>query len=224
MILSDFPKLHSPFVRQHYKVGPHKTVYFVVNKINPGYEWVFDDPDTFAVEKLDGSNVKIMIEDGQIKAIQNRMNIVDPYRCSQEHARILQGVYYAMSEGYLKFDGERAGELIGPKYAKNPYDLNHHIWYPFSKTISDLKYVDFPHSEPTFERWSEYFRTEIKSLMGSKLPPEGIIFYNLKRQEQGLVFMSKLRRDMFRWHYRGEVKDYDPNTYQSESGSIASSL
>ncbi|MFH1434914.1 MAG: hypothetical protein ABIJ56_04265 [Pseudomonadota bacterium] len=30
-------------------------VYLVVDRINPGFEWVFDDPDTIAVEKLDGT-------------------------------------------------------------------------------------------------------------------------------------------------------------------------
>ena len=67
-ILNDFPKLHCPFIPQTFKVHhedfrrvgqqfhPRKNgVYLAVNLINPGYEWVFDDPETFAVEKPDGT-------------------------------------------------------------------------------------------------------------------------------------------------------------------------
>ena len=65
-ILSDFPKLYCPFIRQTFKVNSEQykkfrsqfnlrspEVYLVVDKINQGYEWVFDDEDTIAVEKFD---------------------------------------------------------------------------------------------------------------------------------------------------------------------------
>ncbi len=58
-MLSDFPKLHCPFIRQTFPVdrkawkqhGPslklrEPEAYLVVDRVNPGYEWVFDDPDT----------------------------------------------------------------------------------------------------------------------------------------------------------------------------------
>jgi hypothetical protein len=32
-------------------------VYLVVDRVNPGYEWVFEDPETIAVEKLNGTNI-----------------------------------------------------------------------------------------------------------------------------------------------------------------------
>ncbi|MCP4674639.1 MAG: hypothetical protein GY854_03825 [Deltaproteobacteria bacterium] len=74
-VLCVFPKLHCPFIRQTFQVNKKHwkehgaklklrkaEVYLVVDRINPGYEWVFDDPDTIAVEKLDGTNVKILTE------------------------------------------------------------------------------------------------------------------------------------------------------------------
>jgi hypothetical protein len=73
--LTDYPKLHCPFVRKTYEVNQDDwrkhgrklqlrkpEVYLVTPEINPGYEWVFDDPDTIAVEKLDGTNVKLLID------------------------------------------------------------------------------------------------------------------------------------------------------------------
>jgi len=41
-----------------------------------GYEWVFDNPEIFAVEKLDGSNVKIRTEGGRLIKVQNRKTLL----------------------------------------------------------------------------------------------------------------------------------------------------
>jgi len=70
-LLTDFPKIQCPFVRKTFKVNKDDfkqhgrqlqlrapEVYLVTDEINPGFEWVFDDPDTIAVEKLDGTNLK----------------------------------------------------------------------------------------------------------------------------------------------------------------------
>jgi uncharacterized protein (DUF2225 family) len=70
IVMSDFPKIECPFTRQTFKVNKkdfHKhgrrlqlrnpEVYLVIDKINPGYEWVFEDEDTIAVEKLNGTNI-----------------------------------------------------------------------------------------------------------------------------------------------------------------------
>ena len=57
-ILTDFSKLYCPFIRQTFKTNKehHKKfgakyqlrnpeVYLVVDKVNPGYEWVFEDKE-----------------------------------------------------------------------------------------------------------------------------------------------------------------------------------
>ena len=88
VILSDFPKLFCPFIRQSFKINSEQykkaraqfnlrspEVYLVVDRVTPGYEWVFEDEDTFAVKKLDGTNIKIKTEDGRLIAVQNRKNV-----------------------------------------------------------------------------------------------------------------------------------------------------
>jgi hypothetical protein len=70
ILMTDFQKLHCPFIRKDFKVNEddwkkyghelqlrQPKAYLVVNEINPGYEWIFEDSETIAVEKLDGSNV-----------------------------------------------------------------------------------------------------------------------------------------------------------------------
>ena len=68
-MIPNFPKLECPFVRKNYKVDiedfkkyghelqlREPKVYLVTPEVNPGYEWVFDDPNTFAVEKQNGKH------------------------------------------------------------------------------------------------------------------------------------------------------------------------
>jgi len=38
---------------------------------------------------------------------------------------------------------------------------------------------------------------------------EGIVFYNLRRKEEGKIYRSKLRRDMFGWYYSDVIEIYD---------------
>src|SRR3990167_5675296 len=142
-ILTDFPKLHCPFLRQTFDVNREQwqkhgsplgmrepKAYLVVNRVNPGYEWVFEDPDTIAVEKLNGTNIKILTEKGRLIAVQNRLNVIDPLQIMKGKTFIIEGVFIAIGKDYVKPDGEQAGELIGPKVQGNPYKLDLHEWYP----------------------------------------------------------------------------------------------
>lgn len=111
--LSDFPKVECPFVRKIFKVHEadfkkhgsrlrlrEPEVYLVTNEINPGFEWVFDDPDTIAVEKLDGTNVKIKTENGRLIALQNRKNIIDPLLLLKGKSFIVEGIFMSIQKGY----------------------------------------------------------------------------------------------------------------------------
>lgn len=230
--LTDFPKLHCPFIRQTFEVDRDDfrrhgrklhvrkpEVYLVVNRINPGYEWVFDDPDTFAVEKLDGTNIKIKTEEGRLVAFQNRKNVIDPLKIISGNAHLIEGLFRSIAKGYVNPDGEQAGELIGPKINGNPYRLDLHEWYPFHKAITDLRYRSFHEHERTFDNWSVWFKdwlhsryfTKIASKKGTdeKVFAEGVVFYNLTRRDEGKTWMAKLRRDMFDWFYEGlTIRDY----------------
>jgi len=227
--LSDFPKLHCPFIRQTFKVNyddwkmhgsefqlREPEAYLVVNRVNPGYEWVFDDPETIAVEKLDGTNVKILTENGRLLAVQNRLNVIDPLQVIKGKNFIIEGLFQAIGKDYVKIDGEQVGELIGPKLQGNPYKLDIHLWYPFHKAISDLRYKSFHEHDRTFDNWSSWFRTHLVSRFFTKrasklsldevVMAEGVIFYNLKRRADGKVWMAKLRRNMFDWYYTDGIR------------------
>ena len=227
--LSNFPKLECPFKRQYfecnlddiqnfgrlYNIRPkQKTLYLAVPEINPGYEWVFDDENTIATEKLDGSNVKLKTSKGRLIAIQNRKNVIDPLQIVKGQTHYLEGVFQAVGKGYVEMNGEQAGELIGPKLQGNPYELTTHLWYPFEKSIKHLRYNSFDQHERTFENWSVWFKDYLFSRFATKrgnknIFAEGIVLYNLKRKSEGKVYRAKLRRDMFSWYYSDKIKIFN---------------
>lgn len=234
--LSDFPKIHCPFIRQTFKVDRDDfkqhgaklqlrtpEVYLVVNRVNPGFEWVFEDPETIAVEKLDGTNIKILVEGGRLAAVQNRLNVVDPLQILHGKTFIMEGVYAAIDKSFLSKDGEWAGELIGPKVQGNPYKLDQHLWYPFESALGNLRYRSFHEHERTFENWSAWFRDNLQSRFYVKRAAklgltdsvfaEGVVFYNLKRRSESKSWMAKLRRNMYPWFYEEKVRilDYLPD-------------
>ncbi len=227
MKLTDFPKISCPFIRKDFdvdmdqwKIHGHKMqlrspkAYLVINQINPGYEWVFEDPKTFCCEKLDGTNIKLFTEGGRLITVMNRKNIIDPLQIIKGKTFIPEGIFRAVGKGYIEKDGEQAGELIGPKLQGNPYRLDNHIWYPFSKAIKHLSYRSFHEYDRTFENWSSWFQMGLWSRFHMKrkekddIPvwAEGVVFYNLERKEKGLPYMAKLRRDMFEWFYSDKIK------------------
>ena len=223
--LSDFPKVECPFIRKLYPVEAEgfkkhgrrlqlrkPEVYLATPEVNPGFEWVFDDPDTIAVEKLDGTNVKLQTENGRLIALQNRKNVIDPLQLLSGKAFIIEGIFMAIQKGYVEDNIVQAGEVIGPKLQGNPYHLNSHIWYPFEKAIKHLRYKSFHKHEPTYDNLSGWFKDHLKSLLHSKASgyenadfAEGVIFYNLKRKADGQSYMAKLRRDMFEWYYSDDL-------------------
>ena len=143
-MMCDFPKVQCPFLRQTFSVDldgfkrlgsklklRNPEVYLAVNRVNPGFEWVFEHPDTVAVEKLDGSNIKLKTEKGRLVEVQNRLNVIDPLQILSGKVFLMEGVFQAIGKGYVQENGEQSGELIGPKLQGNPYKLDTHIWYPF---------------------------------------------------------------------------------------------
>jgi hypothetical protein len=232
-ILSDFPKLHCPFLRQTFKVRPDEfkklgnqyglrepEAYLVVDRVNPGYEWVFGDPGTFAVEKLNGTNVKLKTEKGRLVALQNRKNVIDPLQILHGKAFIIEGIFRSIAKDYVKEDGEQAGEVIGPKLQGNPYKLDFHEWYPFDRAVESLRYKSFHQHERTFDNWDSWFKDFLFSLyyqkrasklgLTDKVFAEGVVFYNLKRRDEGKEWRAKLRRDMYPWFYEGlTIEGYD---------------
>ena len=228
-LLSDFPKIVCPFIRKNYNVNKDEwkkvgrklglrepMVYLVTNEVTPGYEWVFEDEETIAVEKLNGTNIKILTENGRLIRVQNRLNNIDPLQIMRGKTFIMEGVFTAIGKDYVKKDGEQCGELIGPKVQANPYKLDVHEWYPFEKTISALRFKSFNEHERTFENLSLWFKdwlfsryyTKRASKLGidDKVMAEGVVFYNLKRKAEKKTWMAKLRRDMYDWYYSDSIE------------------
>ncbi len=224
--LTDFPKIECPFVRKIYKVDKtdwrkygHKLqlrepkVLIVTPEINEGYEWVLHDKHTIAVEKLNGTNVKLLTEKGSLVSAYNRKNPIDMLKIIESKGKtaLVEGIFQAVAKGYIQPDGEQVGEIIGKSIQGNPYKMNGHMWYPFDKAIKDLLYRSFHEHDRTFENWDSWFKNYLVSRyytkrsamgnMGEKVMAEGVIFYNLKRKEEGRKYMAKLRRDMFPWYY-----------------------
>ena len=231
-MLTDFPKIYCPFIRQTYKVNyedfekhgskynlRNPRAYLVINKINPGYEWVLEDEATIAIEKLNGTNIKIKTEKGRLIALQNRKNVIDPLQIISGKTHIIEGIFRSIGKNYVQPDGEQVGELVGPKVNGNPYKLLYHEWYPFRRCTAYLKYKSFHNYDRTFDNWESWFKDYLFSLYYMKKHPEGtpkimaegIVFYNLKRQEQGKTWRAKLRRDMFSFFYEKDIRiiDYD---------------
>jgi len=225
IILTDFPKIECPFIRKNHPISKEQfqdyrkkynlresQLYLVTKEVNPGYEWVFAEPDTIAVEKLDGTNVKVLIENKRIVHVQNRMNVIDLLSIESSKFQFSDGIFNAAGKGYFTANGEYVGELLGPKINANHYKLPSHEWYPFERAISSLKYKSFNEHERTFENLSTWFKNYLFSLFYAKkhnLPineaiyAEGVVFYNLKRKaENQWPYMAKLRRDMFDWYYQ----------------------
>ncbi len=99
--------------------------------------------------------------------------------------------------------------------------MSQHQWYPFDKAIKDLRYKSFHLHDRTFDNWSSWFKDYLFSLYYNKMKKkkypsifaEGVVFYNLKRKEQGKIYRAKLRRNMFEWFYSDKIEifGYDKN-------------
>lgn len=190
--MKDMPKLESPFVRKDVNGE-----YIVTPEITEGYEWVFDDSSVLAIEKLHGTNVSIIIENGQIVSIWNRTSRI-PFFCKGKRF-ILEGLLESHERGYCDLpDGQWFGELIGPKVNGNPYNLDKHVWIPFATYANEhLAYKSWGKYPKTFESMSEWFKTLMPLYAMKRGDKEGFV--------EGVVFthpdgrMAKLRKDMFDW-------------------------
>ena len=205
MKIKDMPKIHSPFVRKEINGE-----YVVTNEITEGYEWVFEDETTIAVEKLHGTNVSIEIRDGIIVGIWNRIERIPFFNRGKIH--IVMGILKSFENKYMEFlgDGQHFGELIGPKVNGNPYKLEEHIWIPFeSYGQKHLAYTCWGKYPKTFESISEWFK-ELMPLYNYRIHGRDIDVVagtemETKQFVEGIVFthpdgrMAKLRCDMFDW-------------------------
>lgn len=197
--IRDMPKLESPFVR---KINDNDD-YIITNEITPGAEWVFNggEDEVVCTEKLDGTNVSILIKEGIIVSIWNRTERIPFFNKGKKH--IIDGLLNSFERGYMEFldDGQHFGELVGPKVNGNPLQLKEHLWIPFNSYAREkLSYHSWHKYPKSFENINKWFLDEIDeggifSLFMRrneiKQKPEGVVFHNLKTGQ-----MFKLRLDM----------------------------
>lgn len=196
--IRDMEKIHSPFVRK--EIDGH---YIVTPEIAEGYEWVFEDETVKAIEKLHGTNVSILKENGIITGVWNRKNQIPFFNKNRGHTYIIEGLINSYAKGYMDLlpDGQHFGELIGPK-VQGAYALDKHIWIPF-KTFGQkhLLYKSWGKYPKDFETISRWFRNDLLPLFNMMQGKNKDAFV------EGVVFThpdgryAKIRRNMFSWFY-----------------------
>jgi hypothetical protein len=202
MKIQDMEKIECPFIR---KLND-KNEYLITPELNPGFEWVFEDDKVMAIEKLHGTNVSILIQDGIITSIWNRTERIPFFNKGKSF--IIEGLIESYKNGYMEFlpDGQHFGELIGEKVNGNPYKIEGHLWVPFSTFCQKhLRYKSWGKYPKDFETISEWF----KDLM----PLYWLMQHGMEKDKEGkntgfvegIVFthpdgrMAKVRKDMFEW-------------------------
>lgn len=200
--IRNFRKLESPFER----VMLNKNRSIVTPVLNPEYAWFLED-GVRAVDKLDGTNVCVYIDNSRFKVIDNRKNrLVDmsDIRINRDKMayRALMGLFNSAEKGYTKHlkDGYHYGELIGPGINGNMHSLKEWLWVPFSWLQENCHWNTWVSNkyEKTFESISDWFMT-LPSLFNARIGTkasygEGVVFTHPDGR------MCKLRRDMFDWY------------------------
>lgn len=198
--IKDFPKIECPFKRK--MVGER---YVITSEIDEDYRWVFEDKEVVATDKIDGTNVCLLIKNGNIAQITNRKNLKNIFTVKNQtkwEGTCLEGLAKAIQKGWLNNfeDGYFYGELIGEIINGNPHKLKGHLWVPLNYLRDHCRWHSWEANKypKTFEAISDWLKN-IPSLFNQKmkLPEvlgEGIVFYHPDGR------MAKIRRDMFDWH------------------------
>ena len=202
--------------------------YVVTPTLDQDYLWVIHDPFVIPVEKLDGTNVSIVIEDHIIVRAYNRMN---PIPMDKNH-RLWQGIQNSINNQTISEyidtleDGQYFGELIGPGIQSNAMNLKEKLWIPFNSFgRMNLSYQDsWMKIDKSYDSIRTWLRNDVRSKLyqilhpesEEKIIPEGVVFHRPLTGE-----MSKLRSDMFDFWYEDpnhrphkfiEKKEHKPKT------------
>jgi hypothetical protein len=194
---SDYPKLHSPFIRKETSEG-----YFCTEEIDENEKWFLED-GVIAVDKIDGTNIAVLFHNNELYKVFNRTSEKRLLNKNSSNWSLacMEGIMTALSRNWCKnFENDKYyyGELVGPIVNGNRHKLNKHYWVPFEylkehcfwKSWSENKYPK------TYKDIKEWFK-ELPSLFsmrinkGEKVLAEGLVFYHSDGRR------CKLRRDMF---------------------------
>lgn len=197
----NYPKLQSPFIRKSINGK-----YICTPEIDPDYQWVFEDNGVKAVDKLHGTNLCLLFENGELIAVDNRdKRIMEApltiRRRDKMSAKMIEGCVSALDRGWFQKDthGRIYGELIGPDINGNLHKVEKNYFVPFEYLENKCHWKSWISNKypKTFDSISEWFK-ELPSLFSQRLLnidtlAEGIVFYHPDGRK------CKLRRDMFDW-------------------------
>lgn len=169
-----FPKVHSPFKREENEDDE----YVVYDEVNDGYDWVFENDDVVAVEKLDGTNCAVRIEHTEtgldIEPFTRHgyepFQKADPYG-GYSHRRIVRGVQNSLRRGYLDDldSGVHYGESVGPDFQSNPHELDENLFIPYKWLYDKCSYNSWGKHPKTFDSINDWFKDNLFSLFYSRM-------------------------------------------------------
>lgn len=163
-----FPKVKSPFERSENNNGD----YTADDVVSDGYEWVFENDDVLAVEKLHGTNGAVRVEETEtgldVEAWTRHgmepMQIADPYG-SYAHQHIVRAVQNSLRRGYIpEQDGVHYGEIVGPDFHGNAHELDENLFIPFSWLERNCSYTSWGKYPKTFDSLEDWFSDKLFSL------------------------------------------------------------
>jgi hypothetical protein len=173
-----FPKVHSPFEREENESDE----YVVFDSVNDGYEWVFENDDVIAVEKLDGTNCAVeMGRDSHSNSLRpvesytrhgtEPFQVAKPYGDSGAHRQIVRAVQNSMQRGYLRSldEGVHYGEAVGPAFQANRHELKENLFIPFSWLADKCLYKSWGKYQKNFETIRGWFEEDLFSLFYSRM-------------------------------------------------------
>lgn len=170
-----FPKVKSPFVREENENGD----YVVQDEVMDGYEWVFENDNVIAVEKLHGTNCCVDIVygehgmeiDGYTRHGHEPMQKVDPYSPMTEHHWLTRAFQNSLRRGYLdNLDaGVHYGEVVGPDFHGNAHELEENLFIPFEWLAEKCSYNSWGKYPKTFESLQNWFNDQLFSLFYARM-------------------------------------------------------
>jgi hypothetical protein len=163
-----FPKVLSPYTRAESDTDSYIIEASERPYVQTDFEWVFNRADEVAaVEKLDGTNMAVYVEDGDVVGGATRysdrsMGQLDPFGPTTHHF-LTQAVQNSIRRGYIDFvsdsygDGWFFGEAVGPKIQGNPHELDERLFIPFDWLRDKCEYESYGQYETDFASIKQWF-------------------------------------------------------------------
>ncbi len=158
-------------------------IFKVIPKVRAGTEWVFSG-EGIATEKLDGTNIRITVQQGQVVKVEKRRNptreekalgqevgYIDAHESDPSDKHIFRAVNGTVYLSNLA-DGSYSCEAVGPKIQANPLELPSPTCYLF--TVNPTIIANVPR---TFDGIREFFK-DFDSQYAPGHKAEGIVFHH----------------------------------------------